>query len=79
MRGLTKYLITKHGAEYTDEQLLEEAGKWKGLFFPGQMALKAQVLQSKSLELNFVNLASNKYRGLEQGAGTASGGMVGGC
>lgn len=79
MRGLTKYLITKHGAEYTDEQLLEEAGKWKALFFPGAMALKAQVLQSKGLELNFVNLASNKYRGIEQGAGTAGGSMVGGC
>ncbi len=79
MRGLTKYLITKHGAEYTDEQLLEEAGKWKALFFPGAMALKAQVLQSKGFELNFVNLASNKYRGIEQGAGKAGGSMVGGC
>ena len=81
MRGLTKYLITKHGKEYTDEQLLEEAGKWKALFFPGAMELKAQVLKSKGLELNFINLASNKYRGIEQGAQSAGGGskMVGGC
>lgn len=78
MRGVTKYLITKHGNEYTDEQLLEEAGKWKVLFFPDPMQLKANVLQSKNIELNYINLASNKYRGIEQGAGTASG-MVGGC
>ncbi len=78
MRGITKYLITEHGSEYTDEQLLEEAGKWKVLFFPGPMQLKASVLQGKGIELNYINLASNKYRGIEQGAGTASG-MVGGC
>ncbi len=82
MRGLTKYLITEHGSEYTDEQMLEEAGKWKALFFPGQMELKAQVLQAQGIEVNFVNLASNKYRGIEQGAKVAGGsgsGMVGGC
>ena len=78
MRGVTKYLITKHGSEYTDEQLLEEAGKWKVLFFPGPMQLKASILQSKGIELNYINLASNKYRGIEKGLGTASG-MVGGC
>lgn len=78
MRGLTKYLITKHGDEYTDEQLLAEAGKWKVLFFPGPMQLKANALQSKDIELNYINLASNKYRGIEKGLGTASG-MVGGC
>src|SRR3989338_861201 len=33
MRGLKKYLITQHGDEYTDEELLEEIGKWKTLFF----------------------------------------------
>ena len=82
MRGLTKYLLTKHSSEYTDEQILEEVGKWKALFFPGQMELKAQALASQGLELNFINLASNKYRGLEQSlssAGGKSSGMVGGC
>ncbi len=83
MRGLAKYLLTEHGSEYTDEQILEEVGKWKALFFPGQIELKAQVLQSQGIEINFVNLASNKYRGIEQGAkvsGSGSGGgMVGGC
>jgi len=87
MRGLTKYLITKHGAEYTDEQLLAEAGKWKMLFFPSAMEQKAQVLKNAGIELNPITLASNKYRGAEQQATTSTsstgstGGstMVGGC
>lgn len=83
MRGLTKYLITTHEAEYTDEQLQEEAGKWKALFFPGQMQLKAQVLSAQGKEATITNLASNKYRGIEQGAkvsgGSSGSGMVGGC
>ena len=32
MRGLSKYLITQHGPEFTDEQIFEEVGKWKTLF-----------------------------------------------
>lgn len=78
MRGLTKYLITEHGSEYTDDQLLEEAGKWKTLFFPTQIQQKADILKSQGIELSYTNLASNKYRGIEQGKGSA-GGMVGGC
>ncbi len=76
MRGLAKYLITEHNSEYTDEEILEELGKWKTLFFPNQITQKAGVLESQGVELNYINLASNKYRGAEQGAG---GGMVGGC
>ena len=78
MRGLTKYLIKFHGNEFTDEQILEEAGKWKVLFFPGIHETKAAVLKSQGIELNYINLASNKYRGIEQGQ-QSSGGMVGGC
>ncbi|MBI2579133.1 MAG: hypothetical protein HYW26_05455 [Candidatus Aenigmarchaeota archaeon] len=77
MRGLAKYLITQHGDEFTDDQILEELGKWKTLFFPDILAQKAAVLQDKGIELNYVNLASNKYRNIE--AGTDGGGMVGGC
>lgn len=77
MRGLAKYLLEKHEKEYSDEQVLEEMGKWKTLFFPGQMSAKAGVLKQKGIELNYVNLASNKYRGIEQGL--ESSGMVGGC
>jgi len=40
MRALTKYLLTKHGTEYTDEQILNELVKWKTLFFPKQMTAK---------------------------------------
>ncbi|HLD06603.1 MAG TPA: hypothetical protein VJC16_03660 [Candidatus Nanoarchaeia archaeon] len=78
MRGLAKYLITRHGAEYTDEEILSEVGKWKVLFFPGIHQTKAAVLQEKGVALNYINLASNKYRGIEQGKSSA-GAMVGGC
>ncbi|MBI5332254.1 MAG: hypothetical protein HZB65_01650 [Candidatus Aenigmarchaeota archaeon] len=81
MRGLAKYLITEHPTEYTDDQILEELGKWKTLFFPGVITKKAQVLQSQGIELNYINLASNKYRGIENQASSSgsSGAMVGGC
>jgi len=79
MRGVTKYLLTEHPAEYTDAQILEEVGKWKTLFFPGILAQKAQVLQQKGVELNYINIASNKYRGIENQAATGTGAMVGGC
>lgn len=78
MRGLAKYLITSHGGEFTDEQILEELGKWKVLFFPDIHAQKAAVLEGSGIELNYINLASNKYRGIEQGA-LSGGSMVGGC
>ncbi len=77
MRGLAKYLLDKHADEYTDDQILEEMGKWKVLFFPDVHQQKAAVLKSKGVELNYVNLASNKYRGVEKGA--SGGSMVGGC
>ncbi|PIO07770.1 hypothetical protein COU59_02850 [Candidatus Pacearchaeota archaeon CG10_big_fil_rev_8_21_14_0_10_34_12] len=77
MRGLTKYLVLNY-PEMSDEEILEEIGKWKVLFFPGIMEGKAQVLESNGIDsTNYINLASNKYRGIEQGA--VSGGMVGGC
>lgn len=76
MRGLAKYLVRNHGTEYTNDQILEELGKWKTLFFPGQLTVKAKVLQQKGVELNYINLASNKYLGVEAGAGNQ---MVGGC
>ena len=78
MRGLAKYLIKNHGDEFSDEQILEELGKWKVLFFPGIHETKAQVLKSQGIEINYINLASNKYRGIEKGQ-QSGGGMVGGC
>lgn len=40
MRGLMAYLIKNHGAEYSDEQITQQAMKWKALFFPKQMVSK---------------------------------------
>jgi len=40
MRGLAAYLIDKHGSEYTDDQILRELARWKGLYFPKQMISK---------------------------------------
>ncbi|MBI4015976.1 MAG: hypothetical protein HY362_04635 [Candidatus Aenigmarchaeota archaeon] len=77
MRGLAKYLLKNHGSEYTNDQILDELGKWKTLFFPGPTAAKAKILKDKGIELNYINLASNKYRGIEKGTGGSS--MVGGC
>ncbi len=78
MRGLAKYLLKNHASEYTNDQILEELGKWKTLFFPDMISAKAAILQSQGIELNYINLASNKYRGIEQQSGS-SGSMVGGC
>ena len=78
MRGLAKYLITEH-PDMSDEQILSELGKWKVLFFPGIHEQKARVLEEKGIDSkNYVNLASNLYRGIEKGQ-TSGGGMVGGC
>ncbi len=77
MRGLAKYLLTKH-PEMSDEDILSELGKWKVLFFPEIHEQKAEILESKGIDSkNYINLASNLYRGIEKGQ--TSGGMVGGC
>lgn len=67
MRGLAKYLIKNHGDEYTDDMVLEELGKWKTLFFPSKITEKAVVLKEKGIGLSYINLASNKFRGIENG------------
>jgi len=78
MRGLAKYLLTEH-EEMSDIDVLSELGKWKVLFFPEIMAGKAQVLEDNGIDsTDYVNLASNLYRGIEQGQ-SQGGGMVGGC
>ena len=40
MRGLAAYLLQNHGSEYTNDQILQELARWKGLFFPKQMMQK---------------------------------------
>ena len=76
MRGLAKYLLKNH-PEMTNQEILSELGKWKTLFFPTILQGKAKVLQEKGIAINYVNLASNEYRGIENGQG--SGQMVGDC
>jgi hypothetical protein len=82
MRGLAKYLLINH-PDMTDLEILNELGKWKVLFFPGIHEQKADVLKANGIDYtNYVNLASNLYRGAENQATTSSSGgsqMVGGC
>lgn len=40
MRGLAVYLLSKHAAEYTDDQILQELARWKARYFPKQMIAK---------------------------------------
>lgn len=40
MRGLAAYLIQSHGAEYSNDEILRELARWKGMFFPKQMIQK---------------------------------------
>jgi hypothetical protein len=78
MRGLAKYLIIEH-PEISDKEVLSELGKWKVLFFPEIHEQKAQVLESQGIDSkDYINLASNAYRGIEKGQ-LSSGSMVGGC
>ncbi len=80
MRGLAKYLLINN-PEMSDYEILSELGKWKVLFFPGIHEQKAQVLEANGIDsTDYVNLASNLYRGAEQGQiSSSSSGMVGGC
>ena len=88
MRGLAKYLLTKH-SDMTDEQILNELGKWKVLFFPGVHEKKAEVLKASGIDytdknVGYIYLASNMYRGAENqatasAAGSSGSQMVGGC
>ncbi len=81
MRGLAKYLLIKH-PDMTDLEILDEMAKWKVLFFPGIHEKKAEVLKANGIDYtDYVNLASNIYRGAENQASATNGGsqMVGGC
>jgi len=88
MRGLAKYLLEKHRAEFSDEQIVDELSKWKTLFFPKQILQKAVEFEKAGKPLSINDLASNKYRGFKApatgsaGAPTGLGAlpdMVGGC
>ncbi len=84
MRGLGKWLV-KNRPAMSDDQILEELGKWKTLFFPKDSVKKALLLKANNIEFNYVNLQSNKYRNIAttgvQSAGNlgALPSQVGGC
>lgn len=40
LRGLAGYLIEKHGSEYSNDEILRELARWKGMYFPKQMIRK---------------------------------------
>lgn len=84
MRGLAKYMLAKH-PEVSNEQVLEEMGKWKILFFPKDQMAKAVQFSLAGKDINPTDLTSNQYRGFSaQSEGSAGGldsyaGQVGGC
>ena len=87
MRGLAKYLVTKHGTEFSDDQILEEMGKLKTLYFPKQILTKALSFASAGMDanINTIDLTSNKYRNFKPSSSSGAAGianapdMVGGC
>ena len=40
MRGLAAYLLQNHSDEFTNDEILQELARWKGLYFPKQMMQK---------------------------------------
>lgn len=40
MRGLAAYLIQNHGQEYSNDEILRELARWKGVYFPKQTIQK---------------------------------------
>jgi len=79
MRGVAKYLISEHGSEFSDDEILTELAKWKVLYFPGQMVAKAEVMKEQGIKVDYISLGSNQYRDIEKGSSSSGSGMVGGC
>ncbi len=77
MRGLAKYLITEHGSEFSDDEILNEIGKWKVLFFPDIHERKAGIMKQNGIDIDYISLTTNLFRGIE--TGSSAGEMVGGC
>lgn len=90
MRGLAAYLITNHGDEYSNDEILRELSRWKGIYFPKQMIKKmaSQLGGSKEFTPDTASLVLGvdmpDYGQGGQGAPLPSEikdlpGMVGGC
>lgn len=89
MRGLAAYLIKNHDEEYSNDEILRELSRWKGMFFPKQMIQKiAQQLQNSNFTPDSAALVLGlKLPDYGKGSKTAPlpseienlPGMVGGC
>ncbi len=83
LRGLGTYLLNYHGKEYTDEQISEELGRWKALWFPKQVIQKGLNLQAAGEPVSIFSATSNTIKVQVNGKVTKdlSGlpDMVGGC
>jgi len=89
MRGLAAYLIQKHGSEFSNDEILRELARWKGLYFPKQMIKKiSEQLQNGQFTPDIaalvLNLKMPKYSASSASAPLPSDikdlpGMVGGC
>lgn len=89
MRGLAAYLLSSHKDEYSNDEILRELARWKGMFFPKQMIEKtAQQIVNGSFTPDIAALALGKslpqYGAARNNAPLPSSiqnlpGMVGGC
>ena len=82
-RGLSKYLIKNHPAEYTDDQILLELTRWKALYYPRNMVEKGVAAVQNGLELSPAVLNDRDLLKKVQSKDLSSVGslpsMVGGC
>lgn len=82
-RGLSKYIIKNHPAEWTDDEVLMELTKWKALYYPRNMVEKAVAALQNGLELTPEVLNDRDLlKKISAGDTSSIGGlpsMVGGC
>lgn len=82
-RGLSKYLIRNHPAEWSDDEILLELTKWKALYYPKNMVEKAVAALDNGLELTPAVLNDRDLLKKISAGSTADIGslpnMVGGC
>lgn len=82
IRGLTKYLVTQHPADWTDDQIYWEVTRWKALFFPKNMVEKGVALATNNMDLTAAALNDAKLLQKINTGSTDIGAlpnMVGGC
>ncbi len=83
IRGLGIYLLNYHEKEYTDDQISEELGRWKALWFPKQVIQKGLSLQAAGEPVSIFSATSNTVKVQANGKVTKDlsdlPDMVGGC